>query len=213
MSWFDWILPYDTLPLVQFQVFTKQGEIMTLYFKDTSEGTPTQWSWDFGDGTPSSSDQNPSHTYVKPGTYVIHLIATYADGYSNSASSTPVVVPQAAPPQAAPPQVAPPQAAPPQVAPPQVAPPQVAPPQVTPPEAAPPEAVQHPLVCPFGCRPFGSSPVTLPPGTVLPKDIVCPFGCEAVEGFGNKNQYWLLVLILLIITIVICVYVKYYLKK
>ncbi|MBN1294634.1 MAG: PKD domain-containing protein [Candidatus Latescibacteria bacterium] len=35
-------------------------------FKDTSRGSITSWLWDFGDGT-VSNEQNPVHTYEKPG--------------------------------------------------------------------------------------------------------------------------------------------------
>ena len=35
-------------------------------FSDTSGGTPTSWSWDFGDGT-SSSERNPTHVYAAAG--------------------------------------------------------------------------------------------------------------------------------------------------
>ena len=47
----------------------------TVDFTDTSSGLPTQWSWDFGDGMGSSS-QNPSHTYANPGMYTVSLTAT-----------------------------------------------------------------------------------------------------------------------------------------
>ena len=48
-------------------------------FTDQSSGSPTSWSWNFGDlGT--SSAQNPSHTYTSPGTYTVSLTATNAYG-------------------------------------------------------------------------------------------------------------------------------------
>ncbi len=34
-----------------------------------------QFQWDFGDGSPGSTQQNPTHTYTRPGTYRIRLIA------------------------------------------------------------------------------------------------------------------------------------------
>lgn len=46
-------------------------------FTDASTNSPgdplTTWSWDFGDGSPISNLQNPSHTYALPGTYTIEL--------------------------------------------------------------------------------------------------------------------------------------------
>lgn len=34
----------------------------------------TNYQWDFGDGSAGSTTKNPSHTYTKPGTYVVTLI-------------------------------------------------------------------------------------------------------------------------------------------
>jgi hypothetical protein len=42
-------------------------------FADTSETTPTKWSWDFGDGT-NSTLRNAEHTYQKSGNYTATLI-------------------------------------------------------------------------------------------------------------------------------------------
>ena len=39
-------------------------------FTDQSEGNPTKWNWDFGDGT-TSTEQNPIHTYTKSGWYTV----------------------------------------------------------------------------------------------------------------------------------------------
>lgn len=60
--------------------FTKTVDGLTVVFLDTSTGDPTQWSWDFGDGSTSNA-RNPTHTYAAPGTYVVVLTA------SNSTSS------------------------------------------------------------------------------------------------------------------------------
>lgn len=35
-------------------------------FHDKSTGGPTNWLWDFGDGTPTSAEQNPQHLYLNP---------------------------------------------------------------------------------------------------------------------------------------------------
>src|SRR5204862_399532 len=39
----------------------------------------TSWSWNFGDGG-TSTTQNPSHTYLVPGTYNVSLTATNSVG-------------------------------------------------------------------------------------------------------------------------------------
>lgn len=44
-------------------------------FSDTTLGAPTTWSWDFGDGSSTSTLQNPTHVYQIGGTYTITLIA------------------------------------------------------------------------------------------------------------------------------------------
>lgn len=48
-------------------------------FTDESTGDPTSWSWDFGDGN-TSTTQNPVHTYNNDGTYTVSLTATNAQG-------------------------------------------------------------------------------------------------------------------------------------
>ncbi|HUM03316.1 MAG TPA: neprosin family prolyl endopeptidase [Thermoanaerobaculia bacterium] len=50
-------------------------------FMDTSTGSPTSWSWAFGDGGASTA-QNPAHTF-NAGTYQVSLTASNADGSSS----------------------------------------------------------------------------------------------------------------------------------
>lgn len=57
-------------PLASF-TFQRVGLVVT--FNDTSTGGPTTWLWDFGDGTPTSNQRNPVHTFADPGTYVVSL--------------------------------------------------------------------------------------------------------------------------------------------
>lgn len=52
---------------------------LSVQFKDQSSNNPTFWSWDFGNGQVSSS-QNPSVTYTAPGTYNVRLITRNASG-------------------------------------------------------------------------------------------------------------------------------------
>ncbi len=47
--------------------FSREYDGCTINFADLSEGPPTSWEWDFGDGT-VSYDQNPVHAYYIPGT-------------------------------------------------------------------------------------------------------------------------------------------------
>ena len=52
---------------------------LTVYFSDLSTGSPTSWSWTFGDGG-SSSAQNPSHDYTSEDLYTVSLTAYNAQG-------------------------------------------------------------------------------------------------------------------------------------
>jgi PKD repeat protein len=54
---------------------------------------PYTWSWSFGDGTPGSTLQNPSHSYLAVGTYTATVTATDALGVSGSSSVTIGVTP------------------------------------------------------------------------------------------------------------------------
>jgi len=49
----------------------------SLNFFDNSAGF-TNWTWVFGDGN-ISSEQNPSHRYIQPGTYLVELFVTSAE--------------------------------------------------------------------------------------------------------------------------------------
>lgn len=52
---------------------------LTVQFTDLTSGVPVLWSWDFNlDGTPDSSEQNPTWTYDSEGTYSVSL--TVSDG-------------------------------------------------------------------------------------------------------------------------------------
>lgn len=55
----------------------------TVLFDDTSLGNIVDWSWDFGDGN-SSDTQNPSNTFNGPGNYQVTLIVTTADGCTDT---------------------------------------------------------------------------------------------------------------------------------
>jgi C1A family cysteine protease/alpha-D-ribose 1-methylphosphonate 5-triphosphate synthase subunit PhnH len=57
---------------------------LAVKFTDASTGSPTSWSWNFGDGT-TATIQHPSHSYAKTGYYTVTLTVT------NGASSNSVV--------------------------------------------------------------------------------------------------------------------------
>lgn len=57
------------------------GEEVT--FTNTSTGAES-YSWDFGDGSEASTDENPTHTFSAAGTYQVVLTATAADGTTST---------------------------------------------------------------------------------------------------------------------------------
>lgn len=67
-------------PVADFSASPTSGDApLTVDFTDLSTGSPTSWSWTFGDGE-SSADQNPSHTYNASGTFTVELTATNSAG-------------------------------------------------------------------------------------------------------------------------------------
>lgn len=55
--------------------YTSSVASQTVTFTDNSSGLVTGWSWDFGDASPLSTQQNPIHTYAALGTYTVCLTA------------------------------------------------------------------------------------------------------------------------------------------
>jgi PKD repeat protein len=55
-------------------------------------GAGTAWTWDFGDGSPTSPFQDTTHTYSDPGTYVVTLSVTNACGTFTTDPGTTITV-------------------------------------------------------------------------------------------------------------------------
>lgn len=68
---------------------------LVVNFQDQSLGSPTSWSWSFGNGN-TSGVQNPTASYFDPGTYTVTLTATNASG-SNTLTRTAYIVVHQAP--------------------------------------------------------------------------------------------------------------------
>ncbi len=76
----DYISVSQQIPVADFSAYPTTGAIpLTVNFTDQSSGTPTSWSWNFGDGAKSES-QNPSHQYMSPGTFTVNLTVSNAHG-------------------------------------------------------------------------------------------------------------------------------------
>ncbi len=77
-------------PTASFTSSTNSGAgPLTVVFTDTSINTPTSWTWAFGDGGASTS-QNPTHIFTNAGIYVVVLTAANASG--SSAASNSIIV-------------------------------------------------------------------------------------------------------------------------
>src|SRR5690606_15415532 len=69
------------VPVTDFTATPTSGPAsLAVQFTDTSTEQPTSWSWDFGDGSALSTQQNPLHTYTTPGIYTVALTATNEAG-------------------------------------------------------------------------------------------------------------------------------------
>ena len=98
-----------TPPTAAFSANATTGVVpKTIQFADASTNSPTSWNWTFGDSN-TSTDQNPTHTYVLAGTYDVKLQVTNSDGtdwenktgyltFTNPATPTPTPTPAMVPP-------------------------------------------------------------------------------------------------------------------
>ncbi len=76
-------------PVCDFYYTLGAGYIVS--FNDLSGNEPTDWTWDFGDGSISLL-QNPSHTYATSGSYTVCL--TCSNGVGNDTECKAIEVPQ-----------------------------------------------------------------------------------------------------------------------
>jgi PKD repeat protein len=75
-------------PLTAAFTFAESGNSGNVVFQDASTGSPTSWSWTFGDGG-TSTVQNPSHKYKKGASYIATLtIVRSSDGATSTVSQT-----------------------------------------------------------------------------------------------------------------------------
>jgi PKD repeat protein len=81
-----------TLPVANFAASPTTGyRPLMVQFTDTSTGSPTLWSWSFGDGG-TSTDRNPQHMYTNAGTYTVRLTVTNAAGSNTMMKAGMIVV-------------------------------------------------------------------------------------------------------------------------
>jgi PKD repeat protein len=84
------------LPVSSFTFNNNQCRGQAVPFTDTStpplNSTITGWEWNFGDGSPVSALQNPSHAFDSAGTFVVQLIVFTNNGCSDTSSQTITIV-------------------------------------------------------------------------------------------------------------------------
>jgi len=66
---------------------------LSVQFTDESTGSPSSWSWNFGNGD-TSSLEDPTETYQSAGTYTITLTATNSEGSSTNSETVTVYAPE-----------------------------------------------------------------------------------------------------------------------
>jgi PKD repeat protein len=70
----DYIQVTSSTPVANFSGIPTSGDTpLSIAFTDLSTGTVTSWSWDFGDGSPLDTTQNPTHIYAVAGNYTVIL--------------------------------------------------------------------------------------------------------------------------------------------
>lgn len=85
------VTPSSIIPLAAFSASPTSGNApLNVAFTDASKGSPTSWSWNFGDGT-SSTEQNPAHTYSAAGDYTVNLTSSNANGTDSKLSTIKVL--------------------------------------------------------------------------------------------------------------------------
>jgi len=86
----------NQLPTANFTHTLPSCETRVISFTDASvanSGILTNWTWDFGDGSPTDPNQNPTHVYAAAGTYNVTLTVTTDKGcISNPIANIPVTI-------------------------------------------------------------------------------------------------------------------------
>jgi len=84
-------------PFAAFSYTFASQDKLTVSFVDRSNGNPTTWQWNFGDCAfqvdCTSSQQNPTHVYMSPGTYTVVLTASNTAGPDSESKTIQVGVP------------------------------------------------------------------------------------------------------------------------
>ncbi len=86
----DPVDPVNSPTQVEADFTLTQGSEGKVTFKNTSKNA-TGYAWDFGDGN-KATEENPTHTYTKDGTYTVKLTATNAGGSATKTATVTVTL-------------------------------------------------------------------------------------------------------------------------
>ena len=79
-------------PVAAFSANPSMGTVrLEVQFIDGSQGEPTSYLWNFGDGT-TSSEVEPTHVYTQPGTYTVTLTVESMHGFDTLVQEGYIVV-------------------------------------------------------------------------------------------------------------------------
>ncbi len=88
------VVVVNDIPSAPMADFTFVISEKTITFINTTTGEPTlSFTWDFGDGSPISTEKNPVPVYVDYGTYTVILTASNAVGATTSEQEVQVIAP------------------------------------------------------------------------------------------------------------------------
>ena len=84
----------NPMPVAAFTANPTSGTapLPVLFMDQSTGGTITSWNWNFGDNNGTSSLQNPSYTYMVPGTYTVNLTVTNAYACNTNSTTKTVTV-------------------------------------------------------------------------------------------------------------------------
>ncbi|MDR7665260.1 PKD domain-containing protein [Methanosarcina sp. Z-7115] len=90
--------PTPEPPVANFSATSLSGKApLKVKFTSTSTGSPTEWKWNFGDGSDLVTEQNPEHTYSTAGVYTVKHTAINAYGRDTEIKTNYITVESAAP--------------------------------------------------------------------------------------------------------------------
>jgi PKD repeat protein len=82
--------PAPLTPTANFTSAADADDYLTVDFTNTSTNA-TSYTWDFGDGTATSAEENPSHTFAETGDYSVKLTAKNSGGEVSTTKTVSVV--------------------------------------------------------------------------------------------------------------------------